>query len=401
MIKNTSNKEISFKDIANRYPDFPRFIIFKLELYRRGIVCTDRILERMRKNVMLPLLLRDGSSVLSVLGGLGVAGEYLLDPYKIDLLDGKVGIFDGEEFVDEADFSPEPEFYGKKTSRGTPMQEVASARPQRLDIWAHRFCDFWKGGNQCKFCGVNALFRDRIASTGEISLDPQDVYETVHEALKEPGRFSQITLTGGANQGEDGTFDSETELYIKLLQAIAKNFSSKRFPSQLLSCGLSKKQLKRIHSETGLLSYCPDIEVWDKGRFAWICPGKEKFIGWDGYVRSMLDAVEIFGPGKVYTNIVAGCEMAEPHGFKTEDEALKSNFEGCEYLAKHGVSMMSLVWRPARASLFHRQKQPSLDYYVRLVKGLRDIRAAYGLEVHSDDYKHCGNHADSDLGRID
>jgi hypothetical protein len=114
----------------------------------------------------------------------------------------------------------------------------------------------------------------------------------------------------------------------------------------------------------------------------------------------MLDAVEIFGPGKVYTNIVAGCEMAEPHGFKTEDEALKSNLEGCEYLAKRGVSMMSLVWVPVKGSAFKGQKQPSLDYYVRLVKGLRDIRVAYGLEVHSDDYKHCGNHADSDLCRI-
>ncbi len=390
------NTMLPFEETALEFPDVPRFIILKLDLYRRGIVCTDNMVERLGRKSLGPLILRDGTSVLMI------SGKYEFEPYTIDLLDGnKVGIFFGNEFIDEADFSPAPEFYGKKTSRGTPMQEVATARPQRLDIWAHRLCDFWKEGNQCKFCAVNTVFKDRVASTGEMNLDHQDVYETVHEALKEPGRFSQITLTGGANQGEDGTFDSETELYIELLQAIGKNFSSKRFPSQLLSCGLSKKQLKRIHRETGLLSYCPDIEVWDKERFAWICPGKEKFIGWDGYVRSMLDAVEIFGPGKVYTNIVAGCEMAEPHGFKTEDEALKSNLEGCEYLAKRGVSMMSLVWVPVKGSAFKGQKQPSLDYYVRLVKGLRDIRVAYGLEVHSDDYKHCGNHADSDLCRID
>lgn len=390
------NTMLPFEETALEFPDVPRFIILKLDLYRRGIVCTDNMVEGLGRKNPGPLILRDGTSVLMI------SGKYEFEPYTIDLLDGnKVGIFFGNEFIDEADFSPPPEFYGKKTSRGTPMQEVATARPQRLDIWAHRLCDFWKGGNQCKFCAVNTVFKDRVASTGEMNLDHQDVYETVHEALKEPGRFSQITLTGGADQGEDGTFDSETELYIELLQAIGKNFSSKRFPSQLLSCGLSKKQLKRIHRETGLLSYCPDIEVWDKERFAWICPGKEKFIGWDGYVRSMLDAVEIFGPGKVYTNIVAGCEMAEPHGFKTEDEALKSNLEGCEYLAKRGVSMMSLVWVPVKGSAFKGQKQPSLDYYVRLVKGLRDIRVAYGLEVHSDDYKHCGNHADSDLCRID
>ena len=115
----------------------------------------------------------------------------------------------------------------------------------------------------------------------------------------------------------------------------------------------------------------------------------------------MLDAVEIFGEGNVYTNIVAGCEMADPHGFKTVEDALKSNFEGCEYLAKHGVSMMSIVWKPVKGALLYGKKQPPLEYYVRLAQGLHDIRAAYGLEVHSDDFKHCGNHADSDLCRTD
>lgn len=123
------------------------------------------------------------------------------------------------------------------------------------------------------------IFKERVKSKSGVSLNPRDIYETVSEALKEPGRFSQITVTGGTNPGEDGTFESETERYIEVLQAIGENFSGRRFPSQLLSCGLSQKQLKKLHDETGLLSYCPDIEVWDKERFAWICPGKEKFIG--------------------------------------------------------------------------------------------------------------------------
>jgi hypothetical protein len=392
---------LAFEEVALKHPDVPKFIILKLDLYRRGIVCTDRVLGRMRKNVPTPVILRDGTTVFSLLGGLKAAGDYLLEPYRLDCVDGKVAVFDGNEFVDEVDISPDPDFYGKKTSRGTPMEAVASARPQRLDLWVYRSCDFWKGGNQCRFCAVNPMFKPGVEAMGRVSLHPDDIRETVKEALKEPGRLSQITVTGGANPGDDETFDSETERYIEVLQAVGDNFLGRRFPSQLLSCGLSKKQLTRIHGETGLLSYCPDIEVWDKERFSWICPGKEKFIGWDGYVGSMLDAVDIFGPGNVYTNVVAGCEMAEPHGFKTVDEALTSNFDGCEFLAKRGVAMMSLVFRPAKLSLFRGQKQPPLDYYARLVKGLHDIRAAYGLEVRSDDYKHCGNHPDSDLCRID
>ncbi len=385
----------SFEETALKYPDIPRSIILKIALYRSGVVYADGLMEKIGRKQPAPLILRDGTSVLTV------PGIHRREPYTIDLFDGKLGIFSGEEFIDEVDFCPDPEFYGKKTSRGTPMQSVAQARPQRLDVWVNRLCGFWEGGNQCRFCSVNKIFKEVVERTGEAHLHPQDVGETVKEALKEPGRFSQITLTGGADPRGDEPFDSETQRYIETLQAVGENLSGRRFPSQLLSCGLSKKQLKRIHSETGLLSYCPDIEVWDKERFSWICPGKEKFVGWDGYVRSMLDAVDIFGPGNVYTNIVAGCEMAEPHGFKTVDEALKSNFEGCEFLAKRGVAMMSLVWVPVKNSLFHGQKQPPLEYYMRLVKGLHDIRVAHGLNVRRDDYKHCGNHADSDLARLD
>jgi hypothetical protein len=389
-------KDLTVKEAALKYPDFPKLILLKLDLYRRKFVLADKVVKRLEGRPPGPMQLRDGTSVLTR------PGKYQLEPYILDELEsGSLGVFFQGEFIDEIDFSPVPDYYGKKTSRGTLMQSVAAARPQRLDMWVHQTCDFWKGGKQCKFCSVNKVFKEQVDATGEESLDTQDVVETVREALKEPGRFSQITVTGGADMGRDGSFDSETQRYIDILQAIGKNFKSRRFPSQLLSCGLSKKQLKKIHDETGLLSYCPDIEVWDKKLFAWICPGKEKYIGWDGYVRSMLDAVEIFGKGNVFTNIVAGCETAQPHGFESIDKALKSNLEGCEYLAKHGVAMMSLVWGPVKWSVFHGQKQPPLEYYIRLTKGLHDIRAAYDLTVHSDDYKHCGNHADSDLCRID
>ena len=38
---------------------------------------------------------------------------------------------------------------------------------------------------------------------------------------------------------------------------------------------------------------------------------------------------------------------------------------------------------------------------VRLAKGFHEIRKSYGLISTNDDYKHCGNHPDSDLERMD
>jgi hypothetical protein len=243
-----------------------------------------------------------------------------------------------------------------------------------------------------------------LAEAGKVPtvIDPQDIYETVKEALKEPGRFSLIHVVAGADYSGDPPFENEVNRHIKTLQAIGRNFKARKFPSSLAACAYNKKQLKRIYDETGLSSYNPNIEVWDEKLFKWICPGKAKWLGRDYWIRSALEAVEIFGKGNVQTNFVAGVEMAQPYGFKTVDEALKSNFEACEFFAKHGVIYMSTCFRPGANSKLAGQKQPPLEYHVRLAKGLQDIRKSYGLagEDHHD-YKRCGAHPDTDLDRID
>lgn len=412
------NKDLGVEELTINYPDVPKFIILKLDVQRRGLQLTEKALDALqspqycfgRSNIIYgrddnsrksspgPLILRDGTSVLVF------AGVHFDDPYIVDYIDGKFFIFDDGRQIDEVDFTPRPDYYGKKTSRGVPMESIASARPQRLDISPYRYCHFWDTGDQCKYCAFFTDLEEQRQLADEKFpkvVDSEDIYETVREALKEPGRISQINLTAGADYSGEPAYENEVNRYIKVLQAIGRNFKSRRFPSQLIAPAYTKKQIKRIYDETGLSSYCPDIEVWDEKLFKWICPGKEKWLGRNYWIKSALDAVEIFGKGNVYTNFVAGVELAKPYGFKTIDEALKSNFDACEFFAKHGVIYLSLVWRPWKSSKFAGQKQVPLEYYVRLVKGLHDIRKANGLTSDNDDYKHCGNHGDSDLERID
>ncbi len=415
----TLTAELGYAELVQKYPDVSKFVILKLDLQRRGVVFSDAAVDavpdqrfyftasgaidekvsRRAKGVDPgPLILRDGTSAIETVG---VDFE---DPYLVDLVDGKFFVFDRGERIDEVDFTPRPAYFGKRTSRGVPMESIGVPRPQRLDIHPYRYCHFWDAHKQCKYCGFfTDLKEQRLLDSGRAqrALNPEDVYETVREALKEPGRFSQINLTGGADYSGAEPFDNEVDRYIEILQAIGRNFKSRRFPSQLLGAAYSKKQLQRLYDETGLTSYCPDIEVWDPALFSWICPGKDSWMGRDYWVRSALDAVDIFGWGNVYTNIVAGVEMAQPHGFKTVDEALASNFEACEFFAKRGVQVMSIVWRRYKNAIFRDQRQPPLEYYVRLVKGLHEIRKSYGLTPANDDFKHCGNHGDSDLSRLD
>ena len=405
-------KREELEESCVRYPDFSPFVLLKLSMVRYGAQLTDAALNQLQSpqysfgslepfgidfegrpaNLAMPgaILLRDATNVYINYG------ETYEDPYIVDW-DAERKAFvlkEDDVLIDVVDFVPRPAFFGKKTSKGTPMEAVADVRAQKLILTAFKRCRLWEGGNQCAFCA----FFTGGHSLGEV--DCQDICETVEEALKEPGRFSEIYLSGGTDFSGKPPFSNEIDRYIRIFSAISRGFS-RRFSSQLMAPAYKKEDLKRIYRETLIDSYCPNIEVWDKGLFQTLCPGKAKWIGHDEWIKRTVEAVEVFGTGKVFTQVVAGAELASPSGFSSIEEALESNFEACEFYAKNGVIFLSTIWRPHRAAKLGFQPMPPLDYYIRLAKGLHEIRRQYGLITTNDNYKHCGNHPDSDLERLD
>ncbi len=190
------------------------------------------------------------------------------------------------------------------------------------------------------------------------------------------------------------------DYYIEILKRIGENFGGKRFPSQLIGTAFNERQLKRLYEETGLMSYTADIEILNEEKFNWICPGKAAKIGYEEWKQRLYKAVDIFGRGYVNTGLVVGTEMAEPHGFKTEEEGIETILTEAEELCRNGVSPVGCVWTVAPGSLFFNQKSPSLEYYVRISEGLDSLRRKYGIHVDMDNYRRCGNHPDTDLSRV-
>ncbi len=281
------------------------------------------------------------------------------------------------------------------------MQHVASSRPQRLYIMADRYCHFWKDNEGCRFCDIVNNLKQQKSELGlPTRIKPADVVETTIEALKEPGRFSAVCLTSGSNPHGPEPFDAEVQYYIDLLKAVGTAFGVPKFPSQLISTAFTAKQLERLHRETGLLSYTADIEILDEKAFNWICPGKAKWVGYQEWKNRLIRAVDIFGRGMVDTCIVAGAETAKPHGFENEDDALETTLAEAESLAEHGVGTVFTVWIPRPGSSFGEQKNPSLEYFIRLTKGLHEQQKKYNVGLDFDDFRRCGNHPNSDLARL-
>lgn len=413
-ITKREGKEIDFFRVCEQYPNISRFTILKIELQRRGFELTEEALRLVNKrvhqtrqrsfsreadeNIPVSLMLRDGTSVVTRPITYKKASN-TLKPIVVDVeTEGKFVLKDSDEILEEVFFWEKPDFYEKVTSRGIPMWQVASARPQRLDINPYQFCDFWKnGGHGCRFCEIASTY---YKQQKESFLKLEDIRETVSEALKEEGRYTSIFLTGGSCIGGKNLFDDEVDLYISILQMIGENFFTAKFPSQLIGSAYSQNQLERLYKNTGLMSYTADLEVLNEKLFKWICPGKAYYVGYNNWKERLYHAVEIFGKGYVNTGIVSGIELASPYGFKFEEDGIENTLLEAEKLYRNGVSVVSCVWRIATGSAFAEQRQPSLDYYVQIADGLNRLNRKYGINSGMDDYRRCGNHPNTDLARI-
>ena len=407
-------RELTLQEVIEKYGDVSPFVILKADLQRRTVTYTRRAVEAadlQRHQIQargifasvgededrfpVSLILRDGTSVLT--GPIPTAQN----PYVIDVVDGKTVVTDDGRVVDEVDYWYKPDFQYQLTTSGKPMWQVASARPQRLDIDPYSYCHFWDHGKGCRYCNMGSNFRKEHKRFNKPArLDARDVYETVREALRQPGRFSYIKMTAGSILSGEELFDDEVAMYIELLQAVGDNFTTRRFPSQIIASAMNERQLARIHEQTGVTGYTSDIEVLNEAKFAWICPGKQQALGYREWKRRIFAAVDIFGRGYVNSGIVGGVENARPGGFQTEDDALKATLAEAEDFAQHGVAVVHCVWVPYPGSAFQGQKSPSLEYFVRLSRGLYRLRQQYGLSIDMDDYRRCGNHPDSDLDRV-
>jgi hypothetical protein len=411
-------RELSRKQVEEKYPEFPKLLILKIDATRRGIKYTDRALAFVDpdfhhvepssyvtdsatrdRDAPVGVTLRDGTVICQT--DKAVTKHTKREPYTLDIADGIPVLIDEGEEIEAIEFWEKPHFYDKVTSNGTPMRQIASARPQRICVVPNTICGFWTNpGQGCKFCSI---FSDNYGKApGERDESWfQDIFETVEEALKQKGRYSSFMMTSGSYLSGDEILDDEVDLYIRTLQAAGKAIGKEKFTVKLVATAFSKKQLQRLYDNTGITTYTTDIEVLNKDLFEWICPGKAKYIGYDEWKNRLYNAVNIFGRSNVNTGFVGGIELAQPNGFQSEDEALASTLAEADEIGSHGVSFAETVWNANPHSVFFAQREPSLEYYVRLAQGLADVRRKYGLNIYTDDYRRCGNHPNTDLARID
>ena len=403
----------------DKYPDIPLEVIVKEDLLRLGLKFTEAAMEAARgcrlKSYFLFSYDRishdemeqdEGSRVPEDIDFFG--GPYGLKrtvvrvsigantPYTIDANpEGEITLYQDDQPLARVEYPSIPEYYAEEFEDGTSFgQMIPLLFGRQAFATIHRFCALWGANEECKFCDINANLRDLKKKHKD---KPSD--HVVFDAVKDPEKVATVmeamTRTMFIEGRESlrnrmvclimtaGTIKTTlkgmtpNQFHLSYLNAI-RNRIGGRTPLVLIVEPGSREDMIRLH-EAGLTSFNPNYEVWDAKMFKVLCPGKEKYMGREEWIKRTIASVDIFGEGNVSPNYVAGVEMAQPWGFKDVDQAVASLAEGLDFFMSHGVVPHPDTWCIEPRSALGGHPALPLDFFIKADKAWYDTWLKYDL----------------------
>ena len=263
------------------------------------------------------------------------------------------------------EFLERPNYYNLKTSDGTSMSTIAQYIQEGSVLISYsNECALKEKGQDCKFCNINATKDTYGESEGIGWKTPKQVGEAVAAAYREysdgPRR---VNLTGGFVAER-----REVEYYLDVADAIREHTGLEDFNGTAAIGAPLDLDVIEKYKEAGYRTIASNIEIWDRNIFKAICPGKDQQCGgWDHWLKVLEHEVDVFGHGRVRSNIVAGIEPKD------------STLEGIEYLASKGVIGLATVWNPNPGSALEGHRAPEPSWYFDLFRKISAIHRKYGF----------------------
>ena len=404
------SRDEEFERVSEKYPEYPGKLLLKTDAFRRGVVATDAFVKRTQDPYYsrehsffqwhaedlvadtFPMMLQFSDGTLM---GICLAPPED-EPYTLDVIDDKMRLMSDGKELEEVFLLPKPRWYGKKTSRGTLMETVVTRTGDILYICPNHHCHYWNEGLQCKFCDIDymALFSIKMGRGFRTKVDPEDLYETICEVVKEGGRYHNWFWTGGADPRL--AYSGELDFCIDLLRAVKRGIKDtlgvevERLPINLIISPFKKDDLQRLYDE-GASAFGGYLETWNREQFELNCPGKAKYFGYDEHIKRTLDAVSIFGEGNVNCGHTVGVEMAPPpYGFAEIDDAVDSTLTGYSFWNDHDICATGTNWKIEPGTVFYKMGAtcPPLEFYAKVDLGryylLKDYLKKNGRAISLD-----------------
>jgi hypothetical protein len=313
---------------------------------------------------------------------------YNRSPWEVDLVDGRLVLRADGEVVADVQYPTRPSYYGLGFEDGQQYAELVPVIGWGTRVFStlQRACGFWGDQEECRFCDINANMRAlrRQGRSYTPRKDPARVATVLKEIFDnkpadEPDK-TMLLFSGGTNLKHRGRTIIDEEFYPEFVWT-AKAVIGDRVPIILQTVARDQATLRRF-KEAGVTCHHANVEVWDKHLFQWLSPGKDNWIGRDEWIRRTVDSVEVFGVGNVTPSLVAGVEMARPHGFERWEDAVTSTTEGLDYLMARGVIPRLPQWciEPlSDLAAANADRILPLEYFVNICRNWYAIWKKYNL----------------------
>lgn len=285
-------------------------------------------------------------------------------------------------------FVARPRWLDMTTTDGTSMAKTgAEALGDMLVINVAPGCQYFTQKDErgesmrCTFCGYGRPDERMVALGQKIdrtALEPftyTRMKETIAAAL-DTERIRHVYLVGGSLTD----WEEEGRRFLELARA-ARQVVGHRAHLSLGSGAIPPAMLKTFKDEDLVDACCFNLEVWGKKLFSSVCPGKQKYVGWERWMESLDAAVTLFGRGNVYCAMVAGVELEPEHGGMSAEEGIANAMEGARTLLSRGIiplwSMYWPIW-----GMTHPERLPALrEYFERLNAEYAKVRKELGVKI--------------------
>ncbi|MDR1721652.1 MAG: hypothetical protein LBR24_01215 [Methanobrevibacter sp.] len=287
-------------------------------------------------------------------------------PYIVKKVEDKLILYNYTEEVCEVKWIPRPEYYDKKTSSGKEMIKIGQiGGDDCLFFCFQNYCSNFKDNKQCAFCNLvststtyNSVFKKK---------DAEDIGEVAAAGFAE-GSVNHINMTGGCYVS-----GKELEVVGDILTAIKKHTGFERVPGLVAPAPAKGDNIQGFY-DTGISTLSFNMEVWDPGYYKAICPGKSSSTSHEEFIKSIKQAVDIFGEGYVYVSMVMGLEPKETF------------LQGIDYLSQLGANIIPFVWAPNPGSKLEGHRAPFGRWYKDTITEAADIvyehKVPWGTENH-------------------
>lgn len=286
-------------------------------------------------------------------------------PYSIHYEGGKYYLVHKGSEAFEVEFlkRPNSKYFHSKTSDGTRLNHVAGFNKDdgTLFVAYSNECSLKEKGLDCKYCNINATKDTYAEHDGITWKNPKQIGEAAAVAYGEGARH--ITISGGFIPER-----REVDYYFDVAESIKEHTGMDDFNgTAVIGAPLDLGVIDR-YKEIGYRTMAMNIEIWNKHIFKAICPGKDAQCGgWDHWVKALEYAAQVFGYGRVRSNIVAGIEPKD------------STLEGVEYLASKGVVCFAGAWNPNPGSELEGHRTPEPAWHFDMAKKVAAIHRKAGF----------------------